>query len=108
MSRWSTVPRFTVRQVTSASVRCPLPGVFQPMSRPASVVLRYPSSFNELNKTVAGFNSTHQSVRGDVVGKGIGPKDEHGRHMAFRWAWERITPWGRVTDTLFVTVDSWE
>lgn len=107
-SRWSAVPRFRVRQVTTASTRLPLPAAFAQSTGTSATTVRYPLSFNELNRTVADFNSTHESDRGQVVGKGVGPKDEHGRHMAFRWVWERITPWGRVTDALFVTVDSWE
>lgn len=98
--RWSTVERFTARQVTSTD---------NPPSRthgdryePGTFALAttYPLSFNGVLKTVDAFNQAYGVKRPTTVTSFLGP---NGRR-AYRWSWERLTSWnGRVSDTLWVT-----
>jgi hypothetical protein len=115
---WSRTTRFTVHHVTSTDnppLHCTWSGDhWEPVQSPvpqatAALTTVYPETFNGLLALVAEFNEAYQVDRPVVAGVGIGPRDAKGRQLAYRWSWERLTSWnGRISDTLFVTVDAWE
>ncbi len=98
--RYATVERFTIKQVTSTDQVCQ-PG--QGRSNTFAVTTTYPASLNMVLKTVSEFNKAYKTDRPTAV-TGFGPKDFYGRYKAYRWSWERLTPWGgRISDTMWVT-----
>lgn len=64
-------------------------------------------SFNDLNKAKAILNARYGVKRPTVV-SAFGPRDSRGRRTRYRWAWERVTPQGRVSNVLMVHVIGWD
>jgi hypothetical protein len=97
--RWATEPRNRAFKIeTTDSARC---------YATSALIQDDMISFNDVLKIVAVMNVQYGVKRPTVV-SAFGPRDSRGRRTRYRWAWERVTTWGRVTDVLMVHVTGWD
>ena len=96
--RWSKQPRMRAFKIESADSKG--------YRGTSALITDDLVSFDDVLKVVAVMNVQY-GVTGPAVKSAFGPTDSNGSRTRYRWAWERVTTWGRVSDVLIVHVVGW-